>query len=61
LLNVSAVAPVKFVPVIVTTVPATPDTGVKLEIAGAAGGGVPLEFALPQANMPAISRAAETA
>jgi len=60
-LNVNAVAPVKFVPVMTTAVPATPDAGVKLEMVGAAGGGALLEFALPQANMPIVSRAIKSA
>jgi len=62
LLKVSAVAPVKFVPVIVTIVPVTPDAGVKLEMVGAAGGGgVLLELALPQASVATVSRVAKTA
>ena len=60
-LNVNAVAPVRFVPVMVTTVPATPDAGVKLEMVGAAGDGALLEFALPQANIPIVSRAIKSA
>jgi hypothetical protein len=62
-LNVTAVAPVRFVPVMTTTVPATPDGGVKLEIEGAAGGVVWFEVALPHAAMTsrkvADSRASE--
>jgi hypothetical protein len=61
LLNASDVTPVKFVPVIVTTSPATPDVGVKPEIVGVAGGGLPLELALPQAAIPAISRVSKSA
>jgi len=62
LLKVSAVAPLKFVPVIVTAVPVTPDAGVKLEMVGAAGGGgVLLELALPQASVATVSRVAKTA
>jgi hypothetical protein len=38
-LNFSTVAPVRFVPVTVTLAPASPLVGVKLAIAGAAGGG----------------------
>jgi hypothetical protein len=54
-LNVTAVAPVRFAPVITTTAPDTPDAGAKLEIAGVAGGGgVLFEAADPQ---PAIARA----
>jgi hypothetical protein len=50
-LNMTAVAPVKFVPETVTTVPEGPEAGAKLEIVGAAGGGGLLELAAPQAAM----------
>jgi hypothetical protein len=58
-LNVRAVAPVRFVPVITTTVPATPDVGAKAEMVGIAGGGGSLEAALPQAAITS-KKAAET-
>ncbi|OLE97481.1 MAG: hypothetical protein AUG75_07745 [Cyanobacteria bacterium 13_1_20CM_4_61_6] len=41
-LNVTAVAPVKFVPVIVTVLPTSPLVGVKLVIVGGGGGGAAL-------------------
>lgn len=46
-LKESAVAPVKFVPVIVTLVPAEPDCGEKVAMLGA--GGVVVELELPMA------------
>ena len=38
-MNVTTFAPVRFVPVIVTAVPAPPEAGAKLVIVGASGGG----------------------
>jgi hypothetical protein len=46
-LNVTALAPVKFVPESVTVVPVAPEGGAKLPITGAAGG-VWFEVAVPQ-------------
>jgi hypothetical protein len=49
-LNFTLVAPVKFVPVIVTAAPTTPLVGVKLEIVGVAGTvtvKLPAEVAVP--------------
>jgi len=42
------VAPFKLVPVTTTTVPAVPEVGAKLDIAGLVGGGGLFDAALPQ-------------
>jgi hypothetical protein len=59
-LNLTLVAPVKFVPVMVTVAPKAPLAGLKLEIAGAGGGGLDpapeLVAPPPQATSVNISR-----
>jgi hypothetical protein len=47
--NVSAVAPVRFVPVMVTEVPEAPEAGLKLAMVGAGGTGGEFEATPPQA------------
>ena len=61
-LNFTCIAPVRFVPVMTTLVPATPEVGAKLEIVGAVGGGgVLFEAALPQAAITSASDAQSSA
>jgi len=60
-LKVTTVAAVRFVPVMTTEVPATPEVGAKLEMVGIPGGGGGVfEVALPQPAI-VISSTAESA